>query len=60
MEKFIPLCKMSKKKQKEYYSRQRKDWGSLSPVTRRPADPKAYDRAKQKSAYGRDCRMRSI
>ena len=60
MEKFIPLSKMSKKQQKEYYSRRRKDWGGLSPVTRRLADPKAYNRAKQKSAYDRECRMRSF
>lgn len=51
MEKFIPLEKMSKKKQREYYKVQRRGWGGISPVTRREKDPKAYNRAKSK----RDC-----
>lgn len=51
MEKFIPLEKMSKKKQREFYKAQRRGWGGISPVTRREKDPKAYNRAKEK----RDC-----
>ena len=48
MEKYIPYNKMRKKQQREYDKQQRKDWGGLSPVTRRTANPKAYNRAKAK------------
>lgn len=48
MEKFVPLNKMSKKKQREYYKAQRRGWGGISPVTRLENDPKAYNRAKAK------------
>ena len=44
MEKFIPYEKLSKKKQRELNALKRGTWGSFSPVTRRPADPKAYNR----------------
>lgn len=56
MEKFVPLNKMSKKKQREYYKAQRRGWGGISPVTRRENDPKAYNRAKAK----RDCKGRPL
>lgn len=46
MEKFIPYEKLSKKKQRETDSRKRCDWGALNPVTRRPENPKAYNRKK--------------
>lgn len=45
---FVPLEKQSKKKRREFYSAQRKDWGGLNPVTRRPENPKAYNRAKSR------------
>ena len=45
-QKFIPLGKQSKKAQQEYHAARRKDWGSLNPVTRKPPDPKAYNRKK--------------
>lgn len=48
MDKFIPLNKMSKKKQREFYLRSRKDWGGISPVTRKERNPKAYNRAAEK------------
>ena len=51
MKKYIPLEKMSKKMQREYHKKQRKDWGGISPITRCPDNPKAYNRAKSK----RDC-----
>ena len=35
MEKFIPLDKQSKKQQREFYKSRRKDWGDISPVTRK-------------------------
>jgi len=46
MRKFIPLEKLSKKKRRELYDRQRGTWGGLNPVTRRPESPKAYNRRK--------------
>lgn len=49
MEKFVSLDKMSKKKRMEYYKKQRKGWGSLSPVTRCHERKGAYVRAKEKS-----------
>ena len=45
----VSVDKMSKKARREYYAKQRKDWGSLSPVTRCPANPRAYNRAKLKA-----------
>ena len=47
MEKFIPYEKLSKKKKREQDSRRRTIW-MISPVTRRPKDPKAYDRKRIK------------
>lgn len=49
MEKFIPLDKMSKKKQREFHRLSRKDWGGISPVTRKEKDHKAYNRALKKA-----------
>ncbi len=43
MKKFIPYEKLSKKKRRELDAARRGVW-ALSPVTRRPANPKAYDR----------------
>lgn len=53
MKNYVPLKKMSKKMQREYYKKQRKSWGEISPVTRCPQNPKAYNRAKSKRDY--DC-----
>lgn len=58
--KYVPLEKMSKKQKKEYYSRQRRDWGGLSPITRCPDDPKIYKRAKAKRAYYQDDGMHAV
>lgn len=46
MEKFTPTEKMSKKAQKALAKARRGTWGPLNPVTRRPPDPKAYNRKK--------------
>ena len=46
MEKFIPYEKLSKKKQRELDSAKRGTWGAVKPVTRRPDNPKAYNRQK--------------
>ena len=44
MKQFVPLEKLSKKAQKEVAASRRGSWGSLNPVTRRAANPKAYNR----------------
>lgn len=46
MEKFIPLEKLSKKKQRKLQAQKRGTWGGLNPVTRKPENPKAYNRKK--------------
>lgn len=45
MEKFIPYKKLSKKKQRELNTAARNVW-AISPVTRKPENPKAYNRRK--------------
>ena len=52
--KVIPLAKQSKKNKKKYHASQRGSWNGLNPVTRRPANPNAYDRAKEKQTARRD------
>jgi len=49
--RFIPLEKQSKRKQREYHAIQRRDWGGVNPVTRKPPNPKAYDRKKSGKRY---------
>ena len=46
MEKFIAYEKLSKKKKRELDAKRRSSWGGVNPVTRIPANPKAYNRAK--------------
>ena len=46
MEKHIPYEKLSKKKRRELDARRRGSWNGFSPVTRRPENPKAYNRQK--------------
>ena len=46
MEKFTPFEKLSKKKQRELNALRRSTWGSFNPVTRKPENPKAYNRKK--------------
>jgi len=45
MEKFIPYEKLSKKNQRVLNAGKRTMW-SINPVTRKPANPKAYNRKK--------------
>ena len=45
MKKFIPYEKLSKKQKKARNLQKRGTWG-ISPVTRRPENPKAYKRKK--------------
>lgn len=50
MDKFVPIGKQSKKKQKEFNAKQRKTWGDFSPVTRTVPNGKAYNRKKLKDS----------
>ena len=45
MEKFIPYEKLSKKEKRELDAGKRTVW-AISPVTRRPENPTAYNRKK--------------
>lgn len=44
--KLIPLKKQSKKAQKKYYARSRRNWNGLKPTTRVVKSKKVYDRKK--------------
>ena len=46
--KFVSIDKMSPKARKAEHSKARRDWGGLSPVTRKPDNPRAYNRNKLK------------
>lgn len=46
MQKFTPLEKMSKKERQAFHKSQRGTWGAINPVTRKPGNPKAYNRKK--------------
>ena len=73
MQKFIPYEKLSKKKKRELDTRRRTVW-TISPVTRKPASPKAYNRKKAQKwrddsgfcafdldgIYGVECKSASI
>jgi hypothetical protein len=50
MEKFIPYEKLSKKKRRELDAKRREVW-TISPITQKPDNPKAY---KRKKAQRRD------
>lgn len=49
MEKFVPFEKLSKKKQRALNAQKRGSWGAVNPVTRKPQNPKAYNRKKLQS-----------
>ncbi len=58
MQKFTAYEKLSKKRQRQLNATRRKDWGAISPVTRRPENPKAYNRKKTQqweNAHSRGC-----
>ena len=46
--KYIPLEKRSKREQKAEHAKRRGSWGAINPVTRRPENPKAYNRTKSR------------
>ena len=47
MSSFVPYEKLSKKKKRELDRQRRNVWG-ISPITRKPENPKAYKRKKQR------------
>ena len=49
MEKFIPYEKLSKKEKRKIDQARRQTWGELNPVTRKPANSKAYNRNKSRN-----------
>ena len=49
MEKFIPYEKLSKKEKRKIDQAKRQTWGELNPVTRKPANSKAYNRNKSRN-----------
>lgn len=46
MERFIPYDKLSKKAKRAVNNMRRRSWGDLDPTTRKPPNPRAYDRQK--------------
>ena len=46
MDKYIPYEKLSKKEKRKVDAMRRNTWGELNPVTRKPANSKAYNRKK--------------
>lgn len=52
MEKMIPYAKLSKKEKRRQDLLRRNTWGALSPVTRKPAVSKAYNRKKAQDWLG--------
>ncbi len=44
--KVTPLKKQSKKEQRKFYARKRRDWNGLKPTTRVVKSKKVYDRKK--------------
>jgi len=50
-QKYVPLDKRSKKKQKEYHDIMRRDWGEFSPITRKTTNQKVYNRKKSERRH---------
>ena len=48
MKQYVTIDKRSKKAQKEFYSKQRRTWGDLNPVTRTVPSGKVYSRKGRK------------
>lgn len=46
MEKYIPYKKLSKKEKRKVDAAKRNTWVEVNPVTRKPANSKAYNRRK--------------
>ena len=54
VDKYVPFEKLSKKQQRELNKKRRGTWGDLNPVTRKPKNPKAYDRKKARRSHTDD------
>ena len=54
MDKYVPFEKLSKKRKREQNAKRRGTWGSINPVTRKPKNPKAYDRKKARRSSQKD------
>jgi len=54
MPRYIPYDKMSKREKRELNNRRRRTWKGLNPVTRKPPDPRAYNRKKRPHERGDD------
>jgi len=50
-QKYVPLDKRSKKKQKEYHEMQRKSWGEFNPITRKTDNLNVYNRKKSERRH---------
>ena len=59
MEKFIPYEKLSKKEQRKWNQARRQTWGEINPVTRKPANSKAYNRNKARNWQREETRTSS-
>lgn len=59
MKQYVMIDKRSKKARKEFYSKQRRTWGALNPVTRSVPSGKTYNRNKDKQERRRTGRESS-
>jgi len=50
-QRYVPLGKRSKREREAYNKARRGNWGGLDPVTRKPPNPKAYNRKKSGKRY---------
>jgi len=44
--RYVPIEKRSKREQREHHSARRGSWNGINPVTKKPLNPKAYNRKK--------------
>ena len=48
MKPFVAYEKLSKKQQRALDAARRGNWGAIKPITRKPENPKAYNRKNQR------------
>lgn len=60
MKKFVPYDKLSKKEKQRIDSTRRTTWGSICPVTRRPAPSFAYNRNKENRRWKTEVRSPDV
>lgn len=51
MKQMVSYQKLSKKAKKAEDAKKRGSWGGISPVTRMPPPPKAYNRSREKRLH---------